>query len=575
MKKWYALLLVLALLLASVPAGADSLPYMRQVEQTVFPYSGPVLTTESYPEVCLSPYMLTKTYVNQDKEPLFACFPCPANTLMKTFAQQHAHFLDLTAKLRYHYEMEENASFESFLSECADKSQILADGSEGYALYLNPQNNEAYALIVVKEIAPDAGLRIELTGNMDDNLSDEERVAPLTEWAQGEVQRVMSSLTVQRMDTPWSTNRYQGVSLLSTRVPGDILTYTLPETIQIPGLPDPTVFINWVNKDSFCLCALFGDAKTMLIVTKIDTFSKVEHQRASAPDSVFTVTMPDGTSYDVYMDWSPYNNTCDTAYVSRPIGTYNEKPLYLTLEVDLYRLAWTSAEELTAHLQTILAGLELTSGNAVPMADSAAPYASATAAMETPMLTEAPAAPEQAAAPEAPAEGDGFTFRNGLHWGMTPEEVLAAEQQTAFVQEVPLSDHIVGRALSVKVSNFDVTGVYYFVDNGLAAVDFYPATAKNEDVSYLGNALKQVYGDTSLLDAAIQEKLYTVIAAARGSLDGIELPKYGWCPQDGTVIIMFHHHGTFDLIYANTTVDVNVALAVSTPTPVPYNTNGL
>ena len=36
MKKWCALLLVLALLLATVPAGADSLPYMRQVEQTVF-----------------------------------------------------------------------------------------------------------------------------------------------------------------------------------------------------------------------------------------------------------------------------------------------------------------------------------------------------------------------------------------------------------------------------------------------------------------------------------------------------------------------------------------------------------
>ena len=158
---------------------------------------------------------------------------------------------------------------------------------------------------------------------------------------------------------------------------------------------------------------------------------------------------------------------------------------------------------------------------------------------------------------------------------MTPEEVLAAEQQTAFVQEVPLTDHLVGRALSVKVSNFDVTGVYYFVDNGLAAVDFYPATAKNEDVAYLGNALKEVYGDTSLLDAAIQEKLYTVIAAARGSLDGIELPKYGWCPQDGTVIVMFHHHGTFDLIYADSTVDVNAALAESTPTPAPYNTNGL
>ena len=96
------------------------------------------------------------------------------------------------------------------------------------------------------------------------------------------------------------------------------------------------------------------------------------------------------------------------------------------------------------------------------------------------------------------AEESAFTFRNGLHWGMTPEEVLAAEGRTAFDAEGSLGPITKALLLAdISVSKYTASGACLFVDGKLAGILIDPYMMVNnneEDVEYLRQALSTVYG---------------------------------------------------------------------------------
>lgn len=594
MKKFLAVLMVLVALLA-VQASAESLPYMQQVMQTRYINLYP-LTTESYPEVCITPYYLHSIYEYQSKEPRFVRFPCPEGTLVHEISYDSAYFVDIMQEREYAYAMSEQASFELFLNQCTDENLILADGSEGYAIYLNPSENEANILVAVNDIARGVKLQIRLEDGMMKAMTDQQKIPRLTAWAQSEAQRVTSSMRVERMDTYWSAGRYQGISLVNPKTPGELVTYTIPEMPEVTGLAEPAkpvAFITDVDDSQFEIYVTY--AKGIVTEIKIaisDNYSYVESKREDDPTSVFDMTMPDGSTYGVYMHW--YDLECSTAYASRVIGTYTPsysdtaRNVYLTMTVSLNGSYWKTVEGCTEDMQRLVSGFQITTGAEVPMYFDVPSYSATNTADQKAPVTQAPATevpvtpvpasamPAPAPATDVPGVGsDGsFTFRNGLHWGMTPEEVLATEKKLAFQSEQRVSDRVVGRVLTVKLSKFDVRGVYFFVDNRLAAVEFFYAGSQNGDATYLGNALQNVYGEAEK-NAAVLKQLATAIIAVRGKLDGYTNAAFSWFLPNGTAIQLFDLGGGFDLFYADATVDIDAALAPVTPTPIPYDTYGL
>ena len=86
------------------------------------------------------------------------------------------------------------------------------------------------------------------------------------------------------------------------------------------------------------------------------------------------------------------------------------------------------------------------------------------------------------------AEAPGFTFRNGLHWGMSPAEVLAAEGRDEAGDEFS-TYRMYGMTLEdLALSKFEAEITYLFVDGKLAGLECDPdlwLEFDDEDIEYL------------------------------------------------------------------------------------------
>ncbi len=162
------------------------------------------------------------------------------------------------------------------------------------------------------------------------------------------------------------------------------------------------------------------------------------------------------------------------------------------------------------------------------------------------------------------AEG-GFTFRNGLHWGMTNEEVLQAEGNPNVVGSASIGSHIQYTQVRTTLSKFSVYGSYFFVDDGLALAEFF-GKASTEDVDYLINALSMVYGEAHRGDG-INSLLAMALQANNVSMDGYQTAAASWYLPDGTLIQLFKNNNGFDLYYGDANTDLAAALATATPAP--------
>lgn len=167
------------------------------------------------------------------------------------------------------------------------------------------------------------------------------------------------------------------------------------------------------------------------------------------------------------------------------------------------------------------------------------------------------------------AEG-GFTFRNGLHWGMTKEEVFQAEGNPKVVGSSSIGSHIKYSQVSTTLSKFNVYGSFFFVDDGLALAEFF-GKASAEDVDYLINALSMVYGEAHIGDG-INSLLAMALQANNVPLEGYQTAAASWYLPDGTLIQLFKTNSGFDLYYGDANTDLMAALATPAPatfTPAP------
>ena len=200
-----------------------------------------------------------------------------------------------------------------------------------------------------------------------------------------------------------------------------------------------------------------------------------------------------------------------------------------------------------------------------------------------------------ALAEDAPA----FSFRGGLTWGMTADQVIAIEGVEPDAAE-EYSHHISKLVFHNRtVSAYTCTITYWFVDGGLAQSEIlldenwnYLEFKQPQIVTDLSLALSTVYGETineenyALIDAETTEDMNAdweaILDGKAESNGGFQFTvKYhntycGWHPADGTFILISGHDEALYLHYLDYSIDwenaINEPAPVATPVP---NTTGL
>lgn len=373
-------MLTLALLTTMGAAMADDLPYIQEMSQTVY-INTYLLTPESYPEVCISPNYFSGMFISQYNDPYFIHFPCPGNTLAADFDEYSASFIDMEQLRQYSYIAQSSYAYETFLNRCDNEEYILADGSNGVAMYIDPDSRYARALIGVPAIDKSTKLEIRITDDSLRNKSSQEIIESLTEEIKNEAARVQASLTVELAERYWTDGRYAGFVVSNTARNSEpiVLTYTLPEGYLVESVDDSDVTIVTVR----------GQRNAIEVDFDMETYSYVNSRVEEEPEAVTTATI-DGVEYRIYSHW--YNEKILSAYVdcviSTTAGYSGDDTLYLTIKLDPEgESEWTTIEALEADLAIVVSGIQLVTGQSLPDYRDASPYA----ATEV-VVTEAPAA---------------------------------------------------------------------------------------------------------------------------------------------------------------------------------------
>lgn len=325
MKKLASIILSFALIcsfssaFAAVPA-KDSLQATRQAthgEQSSF-------TAESCPEVWITPAFDEHiiTGIDPEKYPSkFLHFTPPANSVLYSFDDNKAVYIDHEARMFYNYYAHDSASFELFL-EKADTQNILADGSdEKLAMYVQPDSNRAYALISIEDMFFGTS-KVEI---LLDNYSGEVTASQLKQLIQAEAERVTAEMQAETLEGYWSDGAFKSIQISAKGDP-------VQATINTSGLIVTVLEGNTLETKR-------ADGR-MVYKTEValDGYSYA-HSKEDATDA----TLDDGTPYKRYS--SDY-----TSYASFTVleeGNYG--PLYLTIKID------TAADSFPQELEKIYA----------------------------------------------------------------------------------------------------------------------------------------------------------------------------------------------------------------------------
>lgn len=349
MKRIIALLLAL-LLFASVSAFAEEGLYIRQLPQYKYVLDF-VLTPESYPEVCLSPYSSYKFFTAYNPaEPVFLCFPGPAGAMVCSFDTSFVSYLDTENAIQYHYELMESDSYEEFVNKAPQDEYVLMDGSDGIAAYIDPESLRARAMIGTKEFGKSSKLVFSIIlDNMDTRMSLEKRVQALTDAIEAEINRVRSAMHIETKAPFWSEGRYAGVKLLDPYDYSYMLKFTFP-TLSCTfedGVKEALPMVISLRFNELKAVYNYGDGRYATIGIKLDDnpfpIYKMENQD---PDAL-KVSLSNGSEWNIYMNGLSENGKTSYTYASKALGHKNkyDKEYYLTVQMDLDKMSWSSMEE--------------------------------------------------------------------------------------------------------------------------------------------------------------------------------------------------------------------------------------
>lgn len=309
MKKISSFVLVMALLLAlAAPAMAQAPAENSLVMKQESIRGNRSFTQDSYPEIWITPIFDQHIIVGNEKyPPHFLRFAPPENTAMLDFSYDDATFIDHDVLLTYSYYAYDRASFELFLEKAAQEYTI-ADGSDGIAMYVNPESRRAHAMIDIKDkFEKSAKLQIII-----DDHSRDIKPETLRELIEAEVERVTGTMEFVELDHYWSQGVVKSVELYSDRDP-------VKATVDTTGLT-----VTEVEEESLTTREKVDDRNSAATSFEIGTYAYVE----SKGDESKEYTMSDGTVWKIF-------NTEYHGYASMVVleeGKYGT--VYLTIEVD-------------------------------------------------------------------------------------------------------------------------------------------------------------------------------------------------------------------------------------------------
>ena len=147
-------------------------------------------------------------------------------------------------------------------------------------------------------------------------------------------------------------------------------------------------------------------------------------------------------------------------------------------------------------------------------------------------------------APTAPSDGT-FTFRNSIHWAMSPEQVREATETGIQMEERSQESwsvlYSVGR---VEVSRFFADLVYIFQDRQLNMILYaFDRGEPQSSYTYLTGALGSVYGEPEKAETSEVVNLMERVYPGMYTADGLSQVN-AWTAADGSVpaerCIFFH-----------------------------------
>lgn len=307
MKRIAGLLALLMALVLAMPVLADApaAGSLTMTQETV--RNNTSFTLESYPEIWITPYFDEHIIVGlADYPPVFMRFSPPEGTMPMEFDYDSAAFIDHENLLVYSYYAYDRASFEVFLEKAAAENTV-ADGSDGIAIYANPDARLGRALIDIKDV-------FGKTSKLEIIVNDYNRDATsetLLQMIEAETARVMDSMTVETLDGYWSADVFASVELADNSGPVtaivDVSGYTMTK----------------VDESELTLKEKATERSAGKTRIQLDDYAYV-----LSKEETEGMTLADGSEWLVYI-WEL------GGYASRVVaeeGRYG--PVYLTINID-------------------------------------------------------------------------------------------------------------------------------------------------------------------------------------------------------------------------------------------------
>ena len=144
-----------------------------------------------------------------------------------------------------------------------------------------------------------------------------------------------------------------------------------------------------------------------------------------------------------------------------------------------------------------------------------------------------------------------FRFRDGIRWGMNPQQVKALESEG--MTERTMQDWtVMVTEEKVAVSRFTADLVFMFRQNSLQMITYeFQRQEAESDFRYLTGALSSLYGEAKETESSTIRNLMDVVYPNRYKTEWIKEP-CGWETGDGTAIYLyFYSNDAFAIMYVS------------------------
>lgn len=320
---------ILAILLIAVlcaPALADGIDVRRETVR-----GNATFTKDSYPAIWITPVYDDHIIAQVDAEKYparFLTFAPPEGGCLTKYAYDESDFLNHDQLMSYYYFAYDRASFELFLED-AEEANIIKDGSDGVAMFVQPDSRRARAMIDLKQ---QFGGTAKLCIILDDHSRDITE-AQLRELIQAETERVQAEMKLEEPGRFWSEGAFNSVQIQADRDPFSAI-------VDVAGLTVTRI------EDGKVVTKVADGRGTKSTEIAIDGYS-YPHNKMEAVEG----TLKDGTGYLGY-------NSEYTGYATFTLaedGQYG--PVYLTFKIDAEPAEFAEALE-AAYARTTVTHLD-------------------------------------------------------------------------------------------------------------------------------------------------------------------------------------------------------------------------